>query len=188
MNKILLVVIVILGLLMGGYFLLPQEKLNELSQYLPAPLSTLLGIGTTEAISDQEKNEVANGSQSGAISINNNLESTPEVISDAIQVVVIKLPSAQKLTSVTQKDQKIAVKTKATTGLVSQKVIEAKSLADNSPEVLKIKKRLVKVQNRINEFDETNTTLKARFDKIVQKNRALAQELKKINDQIKDAQ
>ncbi len=192
MKKILLVVTVISGLLMGGYFLLPQEKLNNLSQYLPAPFPTLLGI--SGAVNDSQSSSVATNSTSKNISqpvSRPTFEPIPKPVKVAV-TSVIKSPDSQSresVTSATKEDEKTVGKNNKTVKKVPpQKLIETKILINDSPEVTKIKKRLVKVQNRIKNFDDKNTSLKERFDKIIKENRALALEMKKINDQIKQAQ
>ena len=178
MKKMILILILGLSILAGGYFFLPSEQIKEFTQYIPKPISELFGI-------NQKDNPIVDSMPSNAIEVSR----TPSIVSPEPE------ESPKELSNKPELPEEIVrvepVEEKHVDYAVNDIVVEEinnEILENDSPEVIKIKKRLEKVKSLIDGFDDTNTALKTRFDKIIKENKALALELKKINDQIKLAQ
>lgn len=192
MNKVLLAVATVLGLGAGGYYLLPQDQINQYAKFLPEPVASFL---TTEVVGSDEIAEndavddvIADAPPVQDLSQLQATENNPIVEENAF---VAENPVQQEVDSVSNVVEEIA-----TQEIVEQEVVEtAPTPVDSAskaevasknmtPEVSKLQKELDAVQKSISSLDSENVVLEERFQKILRKNRDLALELKKINEQI----
>ena len=187
MNKILLVLILMLTVIGGGYFLLPQEKVNQFVKHLPLPFSELLSKDDSSVVKDEQ------------IPTNPTKPVSLEIKKPIVETVIIKQEAVFKAETGTKTEKNTVEKAEVENPKVensgenkanddsSQALELAKISAGDTAEVIKVKKKIQKVLARLNQSDGTSDALKVRFDKIIQENRNITLELKRINDQIKEA-
>ena len=189
MNKILLVLMLLITVIGGGYFLLPQEKVNQFVKYLPLPFSELLSKDDISVVREEQT------------PVTPTKMASPEVLNPINKKAAIEQEVFFKTEDQTELETKVetkVAKNKIDTpeveksvenkniDTISQQLELARIFEGDSAEVIKVKKKIQKVLERMNEFDGTSGALKARFDKIIQENRNVTLKLKKINDQIEE--
>ena len=209
MNKILLSIVAILGLGAGAYYLLPQDQINQYAKYLPEPVSSLLvkevvdtsvdvvseespdAVSEEPSVASNRLENATNSQQDGFVDQTPMGQSSSVAGDNTENQQQNENPQAEEqMAQAAAPEPKQEVINQPVEAQATAKQVKANSPSTvaktqkMTPEMEKLQKEIDKVQKSISKLDGENSALETRFQKILKKNRDLAIELKKIDQQL----